>query len=201
MVGDYRQSARHSEECRRVAVTPFELRIGFITKASAEIFLGDVQGGLARLLQATNVAAEAEWDTIVAFATMFIGPGYVLAGRISEGIRLLKSSIATCDKRGDFLYATFTRLSLAQIYVEMLTGRAKPPLAVILRNLVTISSVMLFGARLTAALLEQISDAAIVDELRRALTRTPAFCTSSRISQMLRGNISRRQGLRRSIMV
>jgi class 3 adenylate cyclase/tetratricopeptide (TPR) repeat protein len=175
MVGDYQQSARHSEECLRAAVTPFELRIGFITKASAEIFLGEVQGGLGRLLEATNVAAEAEWDTIVAFATMFIGPGYVLAGRISEGIRLLKSSIATYDKRGDFLYATFTRLSLAQIYVEMLTGGAKPPLAVILGNLVTILSVRLFGVRLTEALLEQISGAAIVDERGAIQARINAY--------------------------
>jgi class 3 adenylate cyclase/tetratricopeptide (TPR) repeat protein len=175
MVGDYQQSARHSEECIRAAATPFELRIGFVTKASAEIFLGDVQGGLVRLLEATNVAAEAEWDTIVAFATMFIGPGYVLAGRISEGIRLLKSSIATYDQRRDFLYATFTRLSLAQIYVEMLTNRAKPPLAVILKNLGTVLGVMLLGARRAEALLEQIGAAAIIDERGAIQARLNAY--------------------------
>ena len=68
---------------------------------------------------------------MVAFATMFIGPGYVLAGSIGKGIRLLENSIAGYDERGDLLYATFTRLSLSQIYIEMLTSRARPPVSVI----------------------------------------------------------------------
>jgi tetratricopeptide (TPR) repeat protein len=164
MVGDFQQAAIHSDECVRAAVTPFESRIGSVTKASAEIFLGDVQGGLVRLLEATNVAREAEWDTIVAFATMFIGPGYVLAGRISEGIQWLRKAIAACDRRGDFLYATFTRLTLAQIYVEMLTSRAKPPLAVILKSLGTVLNVRFFGVRRIEVLVEQIGRAAILDE-------------------------------------
>jgi hypothetical protein len=157
------------------AVTPFERRMGAITKASAEIFLGDVDGGLVRLLDATSVASEAGWDTIVAFATMFIGPGYVLAGRIGKGIRLLENSIAGYDERGDLLYATFTRLSLSQIYIEMLTSRARPPVSIILQNLGMVLSVQLSGVRRVEVLLEKIGLAPILDERGAVRARVDAY--------------------------
>ena len=175
MAGDYLQAARHSDECVRGAVTPFERRMGAITKASAEIFLGDVDGGLVRLLDATSVASKAGWDTIVAFATMFIGPGYVLAGRIGKGIRLLENSVAGYDERGDLLYATFTRLSLSQIYIEMPTSRARPPVSVILRNLGMVLSVQLSGVRRVEVLLEQIGRAPIPDERGAVRARVDAY--------------------------
>lgn len=175
VVGDYPQAARHSEECVRGAVTPFERRMGAITKASAEIFLGDVDGGLVRLLDATSVASAAGWDTIVAFATMFVGPGYVLAGRISKGIRLLENSIAGYNERGDLLYATFTGLSLAQIYIEMLTSRTRPPLSVVLQNLGTVLGVQLSGVRRVEVLLEQIGRVPILDQRGVVQARVDAY--------------------------
>src|ERR1700730_3133618 len=104
--------------------------MGAITKASAEIFLGD-QGALVRLLEAVGVASQTGWGQMVAFGTISVGAGHVLAGRVGKGIGLLESVIAAYDERGEILYATLTKLPLAQIYLEMLTSRAKPPLSVI----------------------------------------------------------------------
>src|ERR1700720_3092624 len=108
--------------------------MGAITKASAEIFLGD-QGALVRLLEAIGVASETGWGQMVAFGTISVGVGHVLAGRIGKGIRLLESAIAAYDARGERLYAKSTKLPLAEIYLEMLTSRARPPLSIVLRNL------------------------------------------------------------------
>jgi hypothetical protein len=154
-IGNYHEAARHSEECLRTAVTPFERRMDAITKASAEIFLGDVQGGLVRLLEAIGVASEIGWGQMVAFGTVSVGVGHVLAGRIGRGIRLLEGVIAAYDARGEIVYANSTKIALAEIYLEMLTSRARPPLSVILRNLGMVLRVKFSGLRRIEALLEQ----------------------------------------------
>jgi class 3 adenylate cyclase/tetratricopeptide (TPR) repeat protein len=155
MIGNFREAVRHSDECLRTALTPYERRMGAIIKASAEIFLGDVQGGLVRLLEAVNVASETSWGQAVAFGTISVGVGHVLAGRIGRGIGLLESAITAYDGRGDILYATLTRIPLAEIYLEMLTSRARPPVSVILRNLRMVLRVKFSGVRRIKALLEQ----------------------------------------------
>jgi tetratricopeptide (TPR) repeat protein len=158
-IGNYHEAARHSEECLRTAVTPFERRMGAITKASAEIFLGDVQGGFVRLLEAISIASETGWGQMVAFGTLSAGIAHVLAGRIDRGIRLLENAISAYDARGEILYATIYKFSLAEIYLEMLTSRARPPISAIVRNLGMIFRVKFSGVRRTEALLEQASRA------------------------------------------
>ena len=158
-IGNYHEAARHSEECLRTAVTPFERRMGAITKASAEIFLGDVQGGFVRLLEAISIASETGWGQMVAFGTLSAGIAHVLAGRIDRGIRLLENAISAYDARGEILYATIYKFSLAEIYLEMLTSRARPPISAIVKNLGMIFRVKFSGVRRTEALLEQASRA------------------------------------------
>ena len=68
-------------------MTPFERRMGAITKASAEIFLGDVQGGFVRLLEAISIASESGWGQMVTFGTLSAGIAHVLAGRIDKGVK------------------------------------------------------------------------------------------------------------------
>jgi tetratricopeptide (TPR) repeat protein len=154
-IGNYHEAARHSDECVRTAVTPYERRMGAITKAGAEIFLDDVEGALVRLLEAVGVASQTGWGQMVAFGTISVGAGHVLAGRVGKGIGLLESAIGAYDARGEILYATFTKIALAQIYLEMLTSRAKPPLSVILRNIGWVLRIKFSGVRRTEALLEQ----------------------------------------------
>ena len=166
LIGDFHEAARHSEECVRTAAAPYERRMGAITKASAEIFLGD-QGALVRLLEAIGVASETGWGQMVAFGTISVGVGHVLAGRIAKGIRLLESAIAAYDARGEGLYAKSTKLPLAEIYLEMLTSRARPPLSVVLRNLGMVLRVKFFGVRRIEALLEQAGRSPHQDELQR----------------------------------
>src|SRR5262249_23514543 len=103
----------------------------------------------------TGSASETGHGQMVAFGIIFVGIGYVLAGRISEGIQLLESAITTYDARGEDLIATYTKNSLAEIYLEMLTSRARPPLSVILKNVVTILRVKFIGMRRIEVLLEQ----------------------------------------------
>jgi class 3 adenylate cyclase len=164
MVGDHHQALRHSDECVRTAVTPFERRVGAITKASAEIFVGNVREGLVDLLKAIRAASEAGWELMVVFGATFAGVGHVLAGRISQGVQLLENAVATYDARNAALPATFNRIPLAEIYLQMLASRVRPSLSVILRNLGTILRIKFLGMRRIEVLLEQAARAPHLDE-------------------------------------
>ena len=72
---------------------------------------------------------------------------------------MLENAISAYDARGEILYATIYKFSLAEIYLEMLTSRARPPISAIVRNLGMIFRVKFFGVRRTEALLEQASRA------------------------------------------
>jgi tetratricopeptide (TPR) repeat protein len=153
--GEFQQAARHSDECLRTAVTEIERGVGAMTKASAEIYLGDVEGALVRLLEAMSAALKAGSPLIAATGISSVGVGHVLAGRIGRGIGLLESVIAASDARGEILRAHFARITLAQIYLEMLTSRTKPPPSVTLRNIGLVLRIKFSGVRRVEALLEQ----------------------------------------------
>ena len=89
------------------------------------------------MLEAISIASETGWGQMVAFGTLSAGIAHVLAGRIDRGIRLLENAISAYDARGEILYATIYKFSLAEIYLEMLTSRARPPISAIVRNLGT----------------------------------------------------------------
>ena len=126
-------------------------------RPAQRFFFGDVQGGLGRLLVAMGGASEVGWGQMVAFGTISLGVGHILAGRIGKGIKILESAIAAYDARGEVIYATATGLPLAGISLEMLTNPAKPPLSIILRNFGWVLRVKFFGVRRIEALLDQAS--------------------------------------------
>jgi hypothetical protein len=92
------------------------------------------------------------------------GVAFVLAGKINKRIRLLESAIEAADARGDRNFASWNRLILADVYLEMLASRTMPPLSVILKNLNAIVSLRMSGARRIKALLEQAGNNPQVDE-------------------------------------
>ena len=86
------------------------------------------------------------------------GPALAMTGQIGEGIRMLKAAILACDATGSLAVASWNRLSLAELYLGMLSARApRPPIRFILFNLLSIVKVRLFGLRQVRRLLEQLS--------------------------------------------
>jgi class 3 adenylate cyclase len=162
--GNRHEALTNANDGIRSAVTPLERRMSATVRASALILLGHVHEGLVDLLEATGAASETGYGQMVAFGTNFVGIGYVLAGRISEGIQLLESAITIHDARGEDLIATYTKNSLAEIYLEMLTGRARPPLSVMLRNAAMILRVKFIGIRRIEVLLAQAARNSHLDE-------------------------------------
>src|SRR5262249_17974666 len=83
------------------------------------------------------------------------GVGLVLSGRVSEGIGLLERAIAARDAEGFRAMAVFNRITLAEIYLEILTARKRPPMRIIVRNFRALVGAMMFGARRADELLKK----------------------------------------------
>jgi hypothetical protein len=89
----------------------------------------------------------------------------VLTGRLKEGIALLERTIDASDKDGDRGNAWWSRIFLAEIYIEILASRQQVALSVVLKNFGTILRAKLFGARLARELLEDASQEPQLHEL------------------------------------
>ena len=83
------------------------------------------------------------------------GVALAMMGQVSEGIHLIKQQVLRFDELGHFGAGAWERIILAEIYIEVLSRKQKPPISVLIRNFRTIAGIMLFGARRARTLLEQ----------------------------------------------
>jgi hypothetical protein len=83
-----------------------------------------------------------------------LGVSKILQGRIADGIHVIEKTILKAEKHGRKPMADWLRLGLAEVYLEIMTGREKKvPLPTLLRNLPIVLKVMFTGgARVRAAI-------------------------------------------------
>ena len=67
----------------------------------------------------------------------------VLQGDIGGGIRFLEDAISRREKEGYQFMADWYRLNLCEVYLQIISGNEKPPLAILLKNLPILLKVML----------------------------------------------------------
>lgn len=145
--------AAHFEKCVQLAVTLNERRAAELFMASSKVFLGRAAEGLAQI-DAINLECERAGALFMVQREMG-GVALAMMGQISEGINVLKRQIAHSDSVADRTRAAVGRIILAEIYIQIISGKEKPQPAVLLKNLATIVGAMIFGARRARALLEK----------------------------------------------
>ncbi|MCI4348604.1 MAG: AAA family ATPase [Thermoplasmata archaeon] len=157
VVGWNDEAIAHARTCIASALTPFDQTLGLVAEASAEIFRGATPEGLARLQQLRRRTEKNGWLIVDAAMDIAEGVGLAVTGDIQGGIRLLRTSIAVRDQEGLRTIAAWSRIALAEVYLEILTGTQRPPVMVLLRNLPTLLAAKLVGARRARLLLEEAS--------------------------------------------
>lgn len=151
----YDEAIAAARECQRNAVTPFDQDVSAAAEATAMILQGQVQEGLAKIQELRRRTSARGWLYLDSGAHGPAGVGLAMCGHIAQGIRLLEDSIAIADACGSHTAAAWNRITLAEIYIEMLSGKQMPALRVILRNLRTIVGAQLFGRQRVLTLLEK----------------------------------------------
>jgi class 3 adenylate cyclase/tetratricopeptide (TPR) repeat protein len=167
-VGDlYADAAVHATECLQVAIAPHERLHGSLVRAASAIFSGRPGEGLEELdalfpeLEGLGALYTAQWGYGAR------GAALVMLGRISEGISIIEQQIARCDAMGDQVLGAWARIILAEIYIEILSGRKRPAVAVVFKNFGAIVRAMIFGADRSRMLLQQ---AAVKQLSQRGIT-------------------------------
>jgi hypothetical protein len=159
---DLDSATAHAEECIRVAVTRNERQQGAMIKAVAEVLSGRASSGLADIM-ALNTEFERSGSLIMMQLAPY-GVALVMLGRISEGFQTIEQEITQSDATGDQTRAAWGRVILAEIYIEILSGKEKPAVAVLLKNFWAVIGATIFGAKRARALLQQAAATKMLSE-------------------------------------
>jgi hypothetical protein len=94
------------------------------------------------------------WHTVSTDAIWAVA--LVVRGEIGKGIRWMLESIERRDREGYPIAADWYRLNLSEIYLEIISGRERPPASVLLRNALTLVPIMFTGQKRITALVAQV---------------------------------------------
>ena len=146
----------NAQLCRRTAATPYDRKAGEMASATGLLLEGKFGEGLAQLLALKKWALANGWLYSAGGVDFAAGPALAATGRIAEGIRMLKAGIAACDASGCRAMASWNRLSLAELYLRMLSADKAPSLKFVLSNLGPIVWVSMYGNQQAQQLLREV---------------------------------------------
>jgi hypothetical protein len=87
---------------------------------------------------------------------VFLGVCKIFQGNIADGIHLIEDTILKREKEGIQDAADLARLSLAEVYLQIIAGKETPPFAVLIRNLPIIMKVMVTASARIQALMTRV---------------------------------------------
>jgi class 3 adenylate cyclase len=150
---NYEDALLHGQESIQISLTPFDREIGEQVKGTALIALGKVAEGAAVLSEARGRSIANEFFYCRTATDGSVAASMVLQGDFSGGVRFLESSIKEHERTGNTFGRDFSRIILAEIYLEFLAPKAKPALSIIIRHLPFLISTALTGRRKAMKLL------------------------------------------------
>lgn len=96
------------------------------------------------------------WPYMLAAGDGLYGIALVLHGEISGGIHWMEQAISRREREGYRTAADWYRMFLCEIYLEILSGKERPPAKVLVRNILTLVNVMFTAQKRICALVEQV---------------------------------------------
>jgi class 3 adenylate cyclase/tetratricopeptide (TPR) repeat protein len=162
---DYDQAEKNADRALEIAVAPYDRNAASQVRAVALLLRGRLEEGLQTMHAARNWALNNGWLYSARGGDMSMASALALSGDLRAGIALLESGIAAADSNGSWVFASWNRLILAELYLAAATAKDRPPVAFMLRNLRTILGLALFGTRRAGVLLTKLSENNQFDEL------------------------------------
>jgi hypothetical protein len=156
MVGnDHETALRLADEAYRVSKAEFERAIAGATRYVAIVALG-MPGATEETRRWVADCEGKGWILFGSAPDMMVGVGQVMRGRIDAGLAHIHQVIARRESEGFQNTADWNKLFLAEIYLEILSGGGKARPGVVLRNIRSVSGVLMFGAKRIEALIERV---------------------------------------------
>jgi len=154
----YEDALVHGNQCTELALTPLDREIGFQIRGVAEIMRGNVREGAALVRDHRQRALANDFNYCRIGSDPPLGVAMVLEGDFAGGTRFIEAAIQRNELEGSPLGRDFARIFLAEIYLEFLTPKQRPPPSVILKNLPFLIRTVLTGRQRALELLMQARD-------------------------------------------
>jgi class 3 adenylate cyclase/tetratricopeptide (TPR) repeat protein len=152
----YAEALEYSEQALATVITPVDRNLALSSKGSALVLLGRVGEGLLPLEESRLRCIERGSLYPLTGTDALVGVAQIFKGHIAEGIRTIESAIATREAEGFSFGADWARLNLAEVYLQIVAGREKPPLKVLLNNLPIILKVTLTASGRIVVLMSHV---------------------------------------------
>jgi hypothetical protein len=147
----------NGEEGEKVAVLPLDRLVSTQVKGIALIGLRQVDDGSRILTELREQFTKNDWRYNCSGTNLILGLALIMQGKFAKGTSQIRNHIAESERQGYHLLADWSRVLLAEVYLELLTGKEKPGIRVLLQNLVFLIRTLPFAAGMALRLLSQAS--------------------------------------------
>jgi len=155
VIDDFAKAVEMSDQSLGVSRAEFERAIANASRHAALVPL-EVPDAVAQVERFVVACKERGLLLFLAGPDTMLGVAKVLEGRITQDLRHIEQSIARREAEGYGIAASWYRLFLCEIYLEILSGKGSASAGVILRNLPALTGVMVFGAKWIEALVAHV---------------------------------------------
>jgi class 3 adenylate cyclase len=131
---DYTGALQNSEDGLKIAITKWD-EIAFVTAKTSALVMLRRPEGLTMLQEFRSRCLKNGWNYSFTGTDGIWGIALVLDGRIAKGIRFIKNAIAAREREGYQSVADWYRLFLCDVYLEIIAGKEKPSISVLLKNI------------------------------------------------------------------
>jgi class 3 adenylate cyclase/tetratricopeptide (TPR) repeat protein len=152
----YEEALECGRRAQAQALTPWDMTSSLSLQGVALTLLGRLEEGLEKLTAAEQKClAQCNRYTLAAQEPIF-GIALARQGKLRAGVAYIEDCVRRRDEEGDRVFADWTRLILAEVYLEFLAPRERAPLWAVLRNLPFLIYTRLRAAGRALALLDQV---------------------------------------------
>jgi hypothetical protein len=154
---DYRAALGFAETGISNACTPWDREACNNAYCSALVLLRRPEG-YQKLRNFMDQAKVGGWLYMLAGCDGTMGVALAVRGELAAAIRWMEEAIAKREKEGYRVVADWYRMFLCEIYLEIISGKEKPPLHVLMRNAPTLVIVMFSAQKRVAALVARVRE-------------------------------------------
>ena len=152
---DYAAAVDLAENSMNIARAPLDVVSAKNIKTIALVLLNR-PGAMQIARDWMDECAANDWQMFLSVAELVWGAALLLNGEIGAGIRWTERAILRREREGHQYLADAARTTLCEIYLEIISGNEKPPLKVVLRNMLTLAAVILTAEKRICALVERV---------------------------------------------
>jgi len=153
----YGDALQHADEGIGAALSTWDRVVNTQVKGIALIMLGQLTRGVELLLEIRQECVANDWVYNLTGTDLILTLATVLQGKFGKGVREIERYIAAKDVQEYRVAADWGRLYLAEVYIELLSGKQKPSFVVLLRNVMFLFRALPFAAKRGLRLLERAS--------------------------------------------